>query len=538
MSKLTLFLTFQLIGFRREFQALIQDEQFVPKNHINDLGKSVCSGWLAKFEVWTASTSLSLVHQFSITLSENEVRRQLCQSLCKNLLADGSEQRPKGWMIQFPMIIGADLSALVVLRTLFLMHKEGVSDGAVDSGFLRITVPIPSSEHWGDINCTTDQCPTGRTWGALKAAYHSLYRYAFFLSPDNRFLAFTGHGYFRAYEPSTTCLYWLTPHHPTTKIHLLPPIQLHLATIREGRLAFHPRLPLAACLADEGHSYIFTFNLEKGKATECMVSGKRLTVCLFPVTLITTDDQFSAFYYPKHEVGASGHSTVHFSDCGTQIGIASAASSIPTVINLPGTNIYEAASRNDTVFRPNDRHTTTSTSAGALVATSQQVALPPRTMATQIRFAAWLEEMNENAFNAYRARMSGGGGRPGLSSIRSISVSPDGAVVSQVLTNLPRWGDLDARSVRVLPSTDEGKITLVLNKTAERWVKLGGDDKARALQANLPAVLTKDVRALEPVQKLEPPAGHPMLGGGSGYTNGTEAGDGDAESQSRIVELE
>jgi hypothetical protein len=430
------------------------------------------SDWIAKYQIWDIDSNAAdprEEHQFDLDRNdilnqirqfEAYVRRSKTGKAAKHMSA--LEFR---YALPFPVSISDTLDTFSVLLTVF--HRPcGIRPGLGQSlGWLRLPLPleeIADRDRLTGPKAEEAQSPDAIYGIKMSPSYslriHSkdrsvLYQQMVTLSTNANLSSTSAIAVFRLHRSENTCLYHLQ------------------GLLKEGNgqtsfrfCTFHPVLPLVLF-------YRRSFT-----------SGTMIQ--LWSYNLSEHDEHYLRDALPLSSVRPSGIDHLSFSSCGTQIIVKYSGESYPESHALTQHPSFLHASgqlqqtnlagqkRNRCDNGLDGRDTPEEVGALVLWANSGTISQTPT-------FA------QNSSRTLYKAK------RP----CREVSIlhRSKGGEVEQPLTQLPRWPGIEEIDINVhTPSNhDPNNVKIVLNKTPGNFLTF--DDP---LDTHLPAVVTKDVRAL------------------------------------------
>lgn len=148
--------------------------------------KSFCSGWTAKYDVWSVKTKTVQLFDIRIPLDEAEIWLQMRQSF--------RQEYQDNWKTSFPLTIRDDAHAFVVLRTLFVLRTATQSTPA---SIKSTVIPMDFEQSLEDV--WTDKLRVFNPHAekikdlppALQLFHRCSYLYSICFSPNGRYIFFS-----------------------------------------------------------------------------------------------------------------------------------------------------------------------------------------------------------------------------------------------------------------------------------------------------------------------------------------------------------
>ncbi|OCL08347.1 hypothetical protein AOQ84DRAFT_42671 [Glonium stellatum] len=146
----------------------------------------LCSGWTARYEVWSIEGEPARLFDIRIPLRESEISLQMRQSFRQDSSND--------WKTSFPLAISDDALSFVILRTLF---KISTSSSGMAGSLLSFVIPMDflgaSAPKWTDQlqQFNPSQLGIANLPPGLHFLHHDWYSYYISFSSNGRYLFFS-----------------------------------------------------------------------------------------------------------------------------------------------------------------------------------------------------------------------------------------------------------------------------------------------------------------------------------------------------------
>jgi len=154
----------------------------------HDLLQNVCSGWIARYEVWSVQSQAAADRRadIRIPLDTAEIMLQMRQSFRQEYM--------NGWKTSFPMVISDDTKSFIILRTLFVLTPANETEPA---SCKSVVIPMDFSESldskWTDQLRVFNPSERGiqDLPPTLRLLHHDWYTYSMIFSPNRQYLFFS-----------------------------------------------------------------------------------------------------------------------------------------------------------------------------------------------------------------------------------------------------------------------------------------------------------------------------------------------------------
>ncbi|OCL09419.1 hypothetical protein AOQ84DRAFT_375857 [Glonium stellatum] len=431
-----------------------------------------CSGWIARYELWSISERAERTVDLHIPLNQYEIWLQICQSLhYGHRMVDGPSETIRTistWALHFPVAISSNAHHFTILRDLYsLVEGKDRLNARFESVRIDLEFQQPMAASW---------CLNGRSTQFMRSwplRTYQIYQYFFTFSQDGRYLFFMDN---EILKPMNLALFELGTSR-ALKLDLV--MSLAAANRWVGRLrnvstTFHPTKPLLA----------FTHSN---------------TVCLWA---------FKQVGSPLSQCfcGRGTDQTISFSSCGGYI-VIKESSSAPVVIQpIPKEFLglaLELESSSSQLHK------------GLKGEELKHIVGNPNS-----------EIASQDLFKGHCAEIGVNGSNRGVSVIQS-SAKVDVRLWAEEkseyceeaieLTRLPNWAGIQSSTATVqLPKSRDEMISIILNKSAKPYY-----DMSEQIDDQLPAVIRRDQRAVKRI--LEPTPKWPQeQSSDPSITNGTD----------------
>ncbi|KAF2177985.1 hypothetical protein K469DRAFT_754797 [Zopfia rhizophila CBS 207.26] len=515
----------------------------------------LCTGWVARYELWTVADDPVRMADGCIPLDPNEIHLQFQRSMWQ----DDPSFAAGHWKLQFPTAISPDTRLICIIRTVYFftvtkrnearMHAvslplhlephleaiwpkpQGTHEPAVvtspskedqrstSAGFRNSLASLlkPSTGHKRSKSLSREKSPTpdmkssGSTRSRLWSRSFSRAR-----TPDGRWtfsgsrryrhwISFAEHGSHLLFLDHLQEDFDTTQTLPSTlilfKVDAKDDLKTSVTASARQAICSSSQLPPPKVLfhpLDPLLAFFFP-RAESGSPVMLWDYSKYPDIDIFSgVNRLREVYRTSEFKWDKETV-----EDVHFSRDGKHLVVQTSNSKAPEVIPLDGYLIPETSRRENEgttcgSIASSDAITITPVSGPVIHAPGNATSgvFKPDTSITDSGDATGLSVVHTGSQISIRRWSSEGEG----------SAQETKEEVLR-LTRLPAWNSLASSSAAVsVPQPGEEKVRIVLNKSARQW-----EDMVQDVDVQLPALVSRDVRSLE----VEGSDGHrKRIGGG------------------------
>jgi len=444
-----------------------------------------CAGWIAKFSIWsTVSSKHQLVSDHHFDLAQEEIEAQIEHFMA---LVRRKSQLRCHWALPFPTSIAPDLQSFTVLRTVFLRVNDDPMTpnnclGTLN-GWQQILVPLDTLGAFSAANDPVQQGSSSQ--GAKRKASNLVVSHSYDLKigGDARFLLYSDkvsinlHG--NGKVSSAIAIFELERSGTAWKYHLRGQIGGGdgAAQLSFRFCSFHPQLPLLLFFC------------------RSLSSQSRIGLWSFAtVRDSVVFDNESTISYPCSVTKPSVES-LDFSACGTQIVFRYTAARFSEVLSIEQDPAYRSAQTNQNQAADWRMCFHMDSTSSPNLTPKMEDSLTHLPTSTQLSHLHYSNHNDTTTLNKVIYQ-------PGKGQ-RNVEVlhRSEGLESRQSLVSLPRWAGIEKLNISVHhpPAEDEDRINIVLNKPSQDFYFLEDD-----ADNHFPAVLRKDVRALQAPQRRTP----------------------------------
>ncbi|KAF2739919.1 hypothetical protein EJ04DRAFT_572652 [Polyplosphaeria fusca] len=485
----------------------------------------LCTGWVARYELWAVTGEPTCTVDGSIPLDANEIHLQLQRSLWQ----DDPTWAAGQWRLQFPMAISPNVRIISIIRTVYLFTVTPQQEARMQAVQLPLHFEPYLAAIWPAPPKHSEPQPT-RTDSERREGKSSIRD---FLRPGG-----SRHARTRSVSPGRTPLlepekteakrtrFWSRSFSRSkTPNDLTDSIGSGFGSSRQYRYwisfaggSFLLFLDHPQDLHDRSHmspSTIALFKIHTQDALRVTLFAKtKDTICPnighlpAPKVLFHPQEPLVSFFFPRANNGppvvlwAYSQSSmrplsvyipsdfvdeavdnVHFSNCGQYLVIQTNQSSVPEVIPIDSDllSAHQTTQQQATLSAsPSSTALTINPKSGPVLHLpgSSSTTFTPETSITPTGEAVGLSIVHTGT----------------EISIRKWSNDTSGSDKEDVLklTKLPAWQGLQTSSVAVKrPEDGDGKVKIVLNKSARQW-----EDMTTEVDMQLPALVSRDASSL------------------------------------------
>ncbi|ORY05553.1 hypothetical protein BCR34DRAFT_604476 [Clohesyomyces aquaticus] len=395
-----------------------------------------CTGWFARYEIWSIADDPSKIVNLDIPLDSSEVRLQMRQSgwseksLNRGYANDSTEMK-----LQFPLSISPDVRSFTILRSVFMLDEMTGLDLELRSAIITMDFNQRLFTNWMNASDNTS-LDEGSTRDLLYE-----YLYWTYFSPDGRFLFFIDNEFA---EPSVIAVFEIRKA-DVLSISLLSSQTIDVTGFNERNsgfsVSFHPTKPLVTfVVADTLHLWAFR---HETPASLCRL-------------------QNTNFHFVPE---------ITFSNNGAHIVIKDTPSGPPTVLpfqSLPaelleilskGDGCSPASNTKSLIAGLTDSDTMIRSSFAGAITSNDRIISAERSI-ENVTITLWPPKSDPKPSSAKKFE----------------------------LTKLPSWEGMDQSSLSIkLPRNKGELVKIILNKAASRWSDFSKDPA----QERFPAVISR-----------------------------------------------
>lgn len=226
--------------------------------------ESFCTGWKARYQLWTTEESRKLIFEVTLCLDASEIALQMRQAF--------RHEQDATWKVSFPMTISPDGFTLAILRTLYQFQRSSFR-----STLRWKTTVLPLHQIEGirqkwefDLDIFDPNRPVVRDLPpSLRLHSRDWYTYTFTFSPDSKYLLFSDHQ--KPFQRHLVLFEILA--NSRTGVDIISSTVLRIAKADLALTIFHATFPLVAFVCHH-NAYIWNFRGAGARFQHASANGK------------------------------------------------------------------------------------------------------------------------------------------------------------------------------------------------------------------------------------------------------------------------